>query len=74
MSGLWNVLLATALVQGGEPAAPADDYRARVFLAYTFVFVCIIVYLLQSHRKNRRLDQDLEVLDRRIRELEGKQP
>ena len=66
--------LAAATVQTREAMAPPGDYRAYVFLAYTFVFACIIVYLLQSHRKNRRLYQDLELLERRIGELEGKRP
>jgi hypothetical protein len=67
-----SLLACAALVQTRAATAPPDDFRGRVFLAYTFVFACIIVYLIQSHRKNRRLREDLELLDRRIRELEGK--
>ena len=52
----------------GTATAPAD-YRASVMTAYTLVFLCIIVYLIVSHRRAAKLAEDLEHLEGRLRRL-----
>ena len=53
-----------------EEPVPGNDYRSRVFLAYTLVFLCILAWLVLSHLRNSKVREDLDHLERRLRDLE----
>lgn len=73
---LVALLAAAALAQDpnafGEAAAAAapDDYRDKVYIACSLVFLAITVYLVMTHRKGAKLEEEIAHLERRIDELE----
>lgn len=58
----------------GVAAPGSDDYRARVYTAATLVFLCILLYLVGTHRRNARLRQEVDALRRRVEGLERQAP
>ena len=80
--------LAVLLALGGELSAQAgeaivastpDDYRDKVYIACSLVFLLIIAFLWMTHRRNARVAADVAQLERRLAELQvavrkGEQP
>jgi CcmD family protein len=67
---LCLALPVTALAQEAAPRPQPTDYRAYVFGAYLLVFLCILVYLVVSHRRTVRLHDELDHLESRLERLE----
>ncbi len=70
--GMVLVLFCGLLAAAGEadePSGELPDFRGKVMLAYGLLFALLIGYLWVSHGKNSGLQEELEFLERRVREL-----
>ncbi len=69
---LLALLAAPALAEdaAAEQVQTVGDYRWALYTACSFVFVCITVYLVMTHRRGAKLGEDIEHLERRIADLE----
>jgi len=64
------LLAASALAEDLAPSTGPDDYRDKVYIACSVVFISIAVYLVLTHRKGAKLDEELAHLEQRIDGLE----
>jgi hypothetical protein len=70
VSALLVALLAAPALAEDAAAAASDDYRDKVYIACSLVFIAITVYLVMTHKKGAKLGDDIAHLERRIDELE----
>lgn len=49
-----------------------QDFRARIMLGYSAVFVCLIAYLVVSHRRNASLAAEAQFLQQRLDGIRGR--
>ncbi len=62
---------ASAMAQGPNQSDPVGDYRDKLYIACTLVFVAITVFLILTHRRMSRTAEDVELLENRVAGLEG---
>jgi hypothetical protein len=67
-------VVANLSAQTGDAIVPStpDDYRNKVYIACSVVFLLIIAFLVMTHRRNARVADDVAQLERRLGELQGK--
>ncbi|MGE3166061.1 MAG: hypothetical protein AB7O52_14235 [Planctomycetota bacterium] len=72
-------VLPTADGAGANPATAKEpvtrvsqDFRARIMLGYSAVFICLIGYLVYSHRRNAELAAEAEFIKQRLEGLRAK--
>ena len=69
-------LLAIPCFAEGEDAYPEltreviADFRGKLMIGFSFVFICIIGYLVVSHRRNAQLKDEIEFLKGRVDALD----
>ena len=70
------VLLALPCVAEGEDAYPElnrdviADFRGKLMIGFSCVFVLIVGYLVVSHRRNAQLKDEIEFLKGRVDALD----
>lgn len=64
-------LAAPALAQGPNQGDPVGDYREKLYIACSLVFIAITVFLWVSHTRMRRTAEDVQLLESRVGELES---
>ena len=64
------LLSAVALAEDAGASSGPEDYRDKVFIACSLVFLAITVYLVLTHKKGASLDDDIAHLESRLSGLE----